>query len=112
MMNGEYEYRDTFTSTAWLPHTRYVLFLGFLLFMSMLLGNLLISLAVNQLQTLLQKARTMRLKSTMDLILNLESVLPSQHLLFFPRFVQVTYCTPASDVHFFQIQSARFRVLI
>ncbi|CAG0923776.1 unnamed protein product [Notodromas monacha] len=105
MMNGEFDFEETFNPTtncsnlpptfnctnpqipSYLPITSQIIYVGFVLIISMLLGNLLISLAVNELQDLLHDAKLTKNKTTMDLLLSIEYIIRTfgcRRLLYIP----------------------------
>jgi hypothetical protein len=95
MMNGEYEFDNIFFKQGFcgvfitdlrLPVTSHLVYAFFVLVISMLLGNLLISLAVNEVQRIMCEAQVNRMKRTLDLISNIEYVIRYKDFLYHPRY--------------------------
>lgn len=75
MMTGELDYNNYFSEESKYPVTSHVMFLVFLLFIVIVLMNLLVGLAVSDIQGLQKSARLNRLKRQIELIARMESIL-------------------------------------
>ncbi|KAG7213479.1 hypothetical protein KM043_002750 [Ampulex compressa] len=79
MMMGEYEYEDLFSSerneSSFLPATSRVVFLAFVMLASIVLMNLMIGLAVNDIQGLEKEGHIRRLLKQAEFVAHLERVM-------------------------------------
>lgn len=88
MMSGELEFEDMFYDPEYeilFPITTHVMFLAFVLLVTLILSNLLVGLAVSDIQGLLQSAGLDRLVRQAELVAHLESMLFSRLLRCAPR---------------------------
>ena len=80
MMTGEFEYESIFhneTDHLEFPSLTYVFYLAFLVIMSIILVNLLIGLAVDDIKAVQEQAILKRLAMTVELTLDVERLLPN-----------------------------------
>lgn len=75
MMTGELDYNNYFNEVPKYPVTSHVLFLVFLLFIVIVLMNLLVGLAVSDIQGLRKSARLNRLVRQIELVARMESII-------------------------------------
>lgn len=87
MMSGELEYEDIYHGdfTVVYPGTAHVIFFAFVLLVTVILTNLMVGLAVNDIQGLQQSAGLDRLVRQAELVAHLESILFSRLLRWLPR---------------------------
>uniref|UniRef100_T1ILR7 Ion transport domain-containing protein n=1 Tax=Strigamia maritima TaxID=126957 RepID=T1ILR7_STRMM len=76
MMLGEYQFDDLFDDDLAYPIPAYILIVLFLLLCSMATLNLLIGLAVDDIKEVQEQAELRRLAMQVELVLNVESILP------------------------------------
>lgn len=87
MMSGELEYEDIFfdnTQPIKFPLTAQVMFLAFVVLVTIILTNLMVGLAVSDIQGLQQSAGLDRLVRQAELVAHLESMLFSKLLICIP----------------------------
>ncbi|XP_044745341.1 transient receptor potential channel pyrexia-like [Coccinella septempunctata] len=88
MMSGELEYEDIFfdeTQPIKFPWTAQVMFLAFVVLVTIILTNLMVGLAVSDIQGLQQSAGLDRLVRQAELVAHLESMLFSKLLICIPN---------------------------
>ncbi|KAK9878515.1 hypothetical protein WA026_022411 [Henosepilachna vigintioctopunctata] len=88
MMSGELEYEDIFfddTQPIKFPWTAQLMFLAFVVLVTIILTNLMVGLAVSDIQGLQQSAGLDRLVRQAELVAHLESMLFSRLLIWVPR---------------------------
>lgn len=88
MMSGELEYEDIFfddTQPIKFPLTAQVMFLAFVVLVTIILTNLMVGLAVSDIQGLQQSAGLDRLVRQAELVAHLESMLFSKLLICIPN---------------------------
>lgn len=90
MMSGELEYEDVFFPENTehgirYPYTAHLMYLGFVLLVTLILNNLLVGLAVSDIQGLQQSAGLDRLVRQAELVAHLESMLFSRLLKWVPK---------------------------
>lgn len=88
MMSGELEFEDIFydeDAKIIYPVTAHIMFLAFVLLVTVILTNLMVGLAVSDIQGLQQSAGLDRLVRQAELVAHLESMLFSRLLRCFPR---------------------------
>ena len=71
MLLGEYDFGDTYSGSTWPAK---LLFVVFVIFMSVVLMNLVIGLAVNDVDTIQRQSRMMRMLSESNIVAFLEEV--------------------------------------
>ncbi|XP_043192938.1 transient receptor potential cation channel subfamily A member 1 homolog isoform X2 [Amphibalanus amphitrite] len=79
MMIGEFDYSNIFfddSQTVPFPEVTYTLFVAFLILMSIIIMNLLVGLAVDDIKAVQEQASLKRLAMTVQLVLDVESILP------------------------------------
>ena len=76
MMTGEFEYESIFTNPKFYSLT-YAFFIVFLIIMSIIVANLLIGLAVDDIKAVQDKAILKRLAMQVELVLDTERLLPN-----------------------------------
>ncbi|XP_071454966.1 transient receptor potential channel pyrexia-like [Hetaerina americana] len=84
MMSGELEYEDIFFNSSYkllYEGTSHVMFLAFVILVTVILTNLLVGLAVSDIQGLQKTARLNRLVRQAELIAHMESIMFSRLLL-------------------------------
>ncbi|KAJ8960311.1 hypothetical protein NQ318_004037 [Aromia moschata] len=87
MMSGELEYEDVFFTDGYplkYPFTAHLMYFCFVLLMTVILNNLMVGLAVSDIQGLQQSAGLDRLVRQAELVAHLESILFSRLLSFMP----------------------------
>jgi hypothetical protein len=90
MMTGEYNYPDIFfddEQPVEYAYSSHGLFLLFILFMTIIMMNLLVGMAVNDIQALQKSAKLERLVRQTMLMAHIESTVLSNYLAFLPRRV-------------------------
>lgn len=81
MMMGEFEYADLFADkSSALPTTSRFVFLVFIILTSIVLMNLMVGLAVSDIQDLHRQGRAGKLEKQADFLYQLEKVISSRHL--------------------------------
>ncbi|KAL3285556.1 hypothetical protein HHI36_000086 [Cryptolaemus montrouzieri] len=98
MMSGELEYEDIFfddTQPIKFPLTAQIMFLAFVVLVTIILTNLMVGLAVSDIQGLQQSAGLDRLVRQAELVAHLESML----------FSRLLVCIPNKFMKFFHRQS-------
>lgn len=88
MMSGELEFEDIFydkDAKIIYPYTAHIMFLAFVLLVTVILTNLMVGLAVSDIQGLQQSAGLDRLVRQAQLVAHLESMLFSRLLRCLPR---------------------------
>lgn len=86
MMSGELEFEDIFyENSVQFPITAHLLFTAFVLLITVVLTNLLVGLAVNDIQGLQRSAGLDRLERQAELVAHLENMLFSRLLHWVPR---------------------------
>ncbi|XP_046389340.1 uncharacterized protein LOC124158196 [Ischnura elegans] len=99
MMAGELEYEDIFfseDSNILYSGTTHVMFLAFVILVTVILTNLLVGLAVSDIQGLQKTARLNRLVRQAELVAHIESVLFSRIFLkIFPKAILKPYLSRA-----------------
>lgn len=94
MMSGELEFEDIFYGDEYeilYPVTAHIIFLAFVLLVTIILTNLMVGLAVSDIQGLQQSAGLDRLVRQAELVAHLESMLFSKLLSFIPKKV-LNFC--------------------
>ncbi|XP_050296439.1 transient receptor potential channel pyrexia [Anthonomus grandis grandis] len=90
MMSGELEYEDVFFSDTYeikYPYTAHIAYLVFVILVTIVLSNLMVGLAVNDIQGLQKSASLDRLVRQVKLMAHLESMLFSKLLKWVPQRV-------------------------
>lgn len=78
MMLGEFNFDDMFADeNIWYPAPSYVIFAVFVILMPIITMNLLVGLAVDDIKGVQEQAELKRLAMQVELVLNVESVLPA-----------------------------------
>ncbi|KAJ8985951.1 hypothetical protein NQ317_010709 [Molorchus minor] len=88
MMSGELEYEDVFFTKEYpikYPYTAHLMYFCFVILMTIILNNLMVGLAVSDIQGLQQSAGLDRLVRQAELVAHLESMLFSKLLSFIPN---------------------------
>ncbi|KAI4467780.1 ion transport protein [Holotrichia oblita] len=94
MMSGELEYEDVFfddNTDIIYPYTAHIMYLAFALLVTIILSNLMVGLAVSDIQELQRSAGLDRLVRQAELVAHLESML----------FSRLLYCVPHRLLTFF-----------
>lgn len=97
MMSGELEFEDIFfdnnrdNRVVKYKVTTHVMFLAFVLLVTVILTNLMVGLAVSDIQGLQQSAGLDRLVRQAELVAHLESILFSKFLKFLPKRLLATF---------------------
>ncbi|XP_069688643.1 transient receptor potential channel pyrexia-like isoform X2 [Periplaneta americana] len=102
MMSGELEFEDIFytsESPVLYPITAHLIFLAFVLLVTVILTNLMVGLAVNDIQGLQQSAGLDRLVRQAELVAHLESMLFSRLLRCLPNKL-LTLCHRSALITF------------
>ena len=76
MMTGEFDYYDVVTMTQF-PDLVFVFFVVFMIIMTIIVVNLLIGLAVDDIQAVQENAILKRLAMQVELVLDVERMLPT-----------------------------------
>ncbi|XP_061171192.1 transient receptor potential cation channel subfamily A member 1 homolog isoform X1 [Saccostrea echinata] len=78
MMIGEYEYENIFYGTQldYYPEITYIMFVVFMILMSIIIMNLLVGLAVDDIKAVQEQAALKRMAMQVDLALDVERVVP------------------------------------
>ena len=76
MMTGEFDYYDVVTRTQF-PDLVFVFFVVFMIIMTIIVVNLLIGLAVDDIQAVQENAILKRLAMQVELVLDVERMLPN-----------------------------------
>ena len=76
MMTGEFDYYDVVTDTQF-PDLVFVFFVVFMIIMTIIVVNLLIGLAVDDIQAVQDNAILKRLAMQVELVLDVERMLPT-----------------------------------
>lgn len=98
MMSGELEFEDIFfvdKTVVRYKLTTHVMFLAFVLLVTVILTNLMVGLAVSDIQGLQQSAGLDRLVRQAELVAHLESILFSKYLRFLPKRLLATFYSHA-----------------
>ncbi|XP_066148441.1 transient receptor potential channel pyrexia [Euwallacea fornicatus] len=92
MMSGELEYEDVFFSDIFpikYPYTAHIAYLVFVTLVTIVLSNLMVGLAVNDIQGLQKSAKLDRLVRQVRLMAHLENMLFSELLKWVPHKIKV-----------------------
>jgi hypothetical protein len=84
MLTGEFDYTSTFEKKLSYPGTSHVIYLAFVVLITLILGNLLVALAVNELQKIQRQADIKRLVNMIELIAYVEYVIPYSKIVYSP----------------------------
>ncbi|CAG0916835.1 unnamed protein product [Notodromas monacha] len=94
MLTGEFDYVSTFESDVPYPVTTHVVYLFFVLLVTLILGNLLVSLAVNELKNIQRQAEIKRMVRMLELIAYVEYILPYESILYMPTLEANPFFSP------------------
>ncbi|CAG0879867.1 unnamed protein product [Cyprideis torosa] len=84
MLTGELEYVDAFSENLAYPGTTHIIFLFFVMLVTLILGNLLIGLSVNNLREICKAADCQRQANLLKLLYNIEEGIHVRRMLSFP----------------------------
>jgi hypothetical protein len=78
MLTGEFDYVSTFENKLPYEGTTHLIFMLFVMLVTLILGNLLVALAVNELQEIQGRSDVQRVANMLKLISDLECVIPKK----------------------------------
>lgn len=109
MMMGEFDYGDLFSGPE-TPTSR-LIFLLFIILTSIVLMNLMVGLAVSDIQCLQMVSHARKLEKMADFLAQLEKVLTSEKLNknWMPKILKKIFRRSSIDVRYELETSARFR---
>ncbi|CAG0884772.1 unnamed protein product [Darwinula stevensoni] len=115
MLTGEFDYVSSFSAEILYPYTTHILYLAFVLLVSLILGNLLVALAVNDLNKIQKEADVKKVANMLELISYIEYLIPYKRLLFLPteqdpEFVKMLPNDPETHTKVFIRFRSRFRL--